>query len=70
MRPTAFEKAGSSGSAAPVEALALDTPVEKSALSSFLGASVTKSERPDLTSARGTRVVCACVWMACFALLV
>lgn len=53
MRPTAFEKAGSSGSAAPVEALALDTPVAKSALSSFLGASVTKSERPDLTSARG-----------------
>eukprot|EP00598_Pedospumella_elongata_P002824 CAMPEP_0184974218 /NCGR_PEP_ID=MMETSP1098-20130426/5755_1 /TAXON_ID=89044 /ORGANISM="Spumella elongata, Strain CCAP 955/1" /LENGTH=329 /DNA_ID=CAMNT_0027496763 /DNA_START=24 /DNA_END=1013 /DNA_ORIENTATION=- len=52
VRPTAFEKAGSSGSAAPIEAVTLETPVTKSPLSTFLGASVTKSERPDLTAAR------------------
>lgn len=51
MRPTAFEKAGSSGSAAPIEKL--DVAVTKSAQSAFLGASTSKSERPDLTAARG-----------------
>lgn len=68
VRPTAFEKAGSSGSAAPIEAVVLETPVTKSPLSTFLGASVTKSERPDLTAARGKviGIICDlyfCAWI-------
>jgi electron transfer flavoprotein alpha subunit len=52
VRPTAFEKAAAGSSSAPVEAISLD--VTKSASSSFVAAHVTKSERPELTAAKGT----------------
>lgn len=66
VRPTAFEKAGSSGKNAPVEALTLATPVEKSASSKFVAANVTKSERPELTAARGTEYVPLLLFLGTF----
>jgi electron transfer flavoprotein alpha subunit len=49
VRATAFDPAGESASAAPVEAL---PPGPDSALTKFNGREVTKSERPELTAAR------------------
>jgi len=49
VRPTAFEKAAAGAGAASVEALS--QAAEKSPQSSFVGASTSTSERPDLTGA-------------------
>ena len=52
VRPTAFEKAEAGSNSAPVENLELS--VSKSPLSKFVAEATSTSERPDLTSARGT----------------
>ena len=50
IRSTAFDKAGPSGATAPIEKLSVENV--NAQLSSFISESVSKSERPDLSSAK------------------
>lgn len=50
IRPTAFDKAGPSGATVPIEKLSVENV--NAQLSSFISESVSKSERPDLSSAK------------------
>jgi electron transfer flavoprotein alpha subunit len=50
VRPTAFEKAAASGGSAAIEAISVDAP--SAGGSRFVGQALSRSERPELTSAR------------------
>jgi len=50
VRPTAFEKAAASGGSAVIEAISVDAPAAGG--SRFVGQALSRSERPELTSAR------------------
>lgn len=52
VRPTAFEKADTSGGAAPIEPAALANESADAGLSSFKSESVSGGDRPELTAAR------------------
>ncbi len=52
IRPTAFPAAPKSAGAAAIEALALPEPTAAGGRVAFVGAELTRSERPELTSAR------------------